>query len=858
MPRVRLLTVWNSILAGALVVAATACGDDGGGTAIDAAAIDSPAIDAAAIDAGVVPVLKGPSKSSTIALSDDGALVVMVNPETDTVTVFKTSDNSVSATVTTGDEPAAVIIGPDSKTAYVANRAAATVVKITRLDTATPTVSAPVNVGSEPTGLALSPTGAKLFVAEYAESRVSTITTATMTAGAVTIPSRNPRSIAVTNNLDASDDDETLIVAEFFGVVVAGKEAQDDSRTGLVKLYKASDLASAGSISFAPRDSTFGLNNTAGATMTSPNQLWAVAVQGGRIFVPSISASPAPPANFAQNVFPVIYVGNLTSKTEDTTAAGTINLARKVVDAIPAPSAAAPRYVMGDTVDLSFVPGTNISYAVARGAEAVTRIVWDPAGAMIGSTQNQQFDLNVMVGAGPCQQPTGIVVASPTRAYVNCWATKRLGVIDLGAQQLLTTVKATDPLASETAAQIRGRHFYFTGRGRWSKGTVNGAKGGEGWSSCGSCHPDGLTDNITWSFGTGPRQTVSQDGSFSHGAPPQKQRVFNFTGIFDEHADFERNVRGVSGGVGAITKGMTNNTTDCTSLATELPVQLTTDGMVPNGPPPTNVIGGLAKPFRELANDPAFPAANPNTNLCIRTDWDDVDEFVKTIRPPRAIRFPDPTANVANGRTAFTDLGCVKCHSGAGWTISRRFWTPAAATNTALTTTALMKPFAPAGPWATTWNFQTNQIQSQPIIVADATGPAEAAVIAPPMVGCTLRNVGTFGIPGDAPATTSLEKKDDGSRSEGRGGYNVPSLYGLAVGAPYLHHGQAVTLTDLFTSARWANHTQAGAANPPSAQQVKDLIAFVLSIDAATVEIRPIPTGGTGNLSNDACPVAFP
>src|SRR6185295_6368058 len=90
-----------------------------------------------------------------------------------------------------------------------------------------------------------------------------------------------------------------------------------------------------------------------------------------------------------------------------------------------------------------------------------------------------------------------------------------------------------------------GRHLFFTGRGRWSN---------NGWSSCGSCHPDGLSDNMTWSFGAGPRQSTALDGSYSHGGGVQKQRVFNWTGIFAEMHDFERNTRGTQGGKGAITR----------------------------------------------------------------------------------------------------------------------------------------------------------------------------------------------------------------------------------------------------------------------------------------------------------------
>ena len=119
--------------------------------------------------------------------------------------------------------------------------------------------------------------------------------------------------------------------------------------------------------------STLGGNTS--PVMTAPNQLWVAGISGTRIFVPAISASPQGPANFSANVFPLILVGKLTDFMEDTTAGGSINLARKVVDKIPSPSGTMPRYVMGGTVDISFVPSLpNISYAVSRDAEAVTRI----------------------------------------------------------------------------------------------------------------------------------------------------------------------------------------------------------------------------------------------------------------------------------------------------------------------------------------------------------------------------------------------------------------------------------------------------------------------------------------------------
>src|SRR4030095_2895959 len=115
-------------------------------------------------------------------------------------------------------------------------------------------------------------------------------------------------------------------------------------------------------------------------------------------------------------------------------------------------------------------------------------------------------------------------------------------------------------------------------------------------------------------------------------------------------------------------------------------------------------------------------------------------------------------------------------------------------------------------------------------------------------VACVLRNVGSFGLPGDTTGTDALELRPNAgalTRAEGRAGYNVPSLYGLALGAPYLHHGQAATLTDLFSDSRWNFHTSAANANfsftLAQSGKLNDLIAFLLSIDASTAEIQ-LPT----------------
>lgn len=367
-------------------------------------------------------VLRHPSKSGTIDLSSDESLVAMVNPEDDSVSVFTTIDDALLARVETGDEPSAIVFHPDGVTGFIANRGDATIVKVRDMDLPLPDVGLPQPVGSEPTGLALSPTGALLFVAEFAEGRVSVWDTKTMTEVFAIASPTNPRALAVTNNGDMEDSDELLVVPAFFGEATPGGEARDDGRTGRVRIYRLSDLKPSTAITFAPHDSGFVPDGTSGGTVkTSPNQLWNVAIQGDRIYVPSVSASPNAPIRFNTNVQPVVYVGDLTNRIEILNNVGTTNLARKVADVLPPGSV---RYFLADIVDLSFKGTSNIAYVVSRGADVVQRVVYDTAtGVTIGSDVNIQIDIGAgaLDGSVGCQSPTGIVSAIDLpRAYVNC------------------------------------------------------------------------------------------------------------------------------------------------------------------------------------------------------------------------------------------------------------------------------------------------------------------------------------------------------------------------------------------------------------------------------------------------------
>ena len=62
-----------------------------------------------------------------------------------------------------------------------------------------------------------------------------------------------------------------------------------------------------------------------------------------------------------------------------------------------------------------------------------------------------------------------------------------------------------------------------------------------GWSSCASCHDDGHSDNVTWIFETGPRQTIPLEGTFARDTISTDQRMLNWSAVRGSNTDFNNN-----------------------------------------------------------------------------------------------------------------------------------------------------------------------------------------------------------------------------------------------------------------------------------------------------------------------------
>ena len=181
----------------------------------------------------------GPTASQPLALTARGEFLAVANPDNDSVSFFdvRGGANVRIAEVPVQDEPNGVAFLPDGSKAYVANTASGTVSVIpTDLAAGTPpAASLHIPVGAEPYGVVAAPNGTRVFVSNARSDTVSAIDTAT-DAVIQTIPvGREPRGLAVTNDADFDDLDETLFVTQFLSPLGPGKvQGADDAKSGRV------------------------------------------------------------------------------------------------------------------------------------------------------------------------------------------------------------------------------------------------------------------------------------------------------------------------------------------------------------------------------------------------------------------------------------------------------------------------------------------------------------------------------------------------------------------------------------------------------------------------------------------------
>jgi YVTN family beta-propeller protein len=158
--------------------------------------------------------LSTPSRSTNIALTRNDRQLVVVNRETNSVSIIRVRNaqgqdiaNKI-AEIAVGIEPRCVAVSPNDDEAFVTNGISGTVsvINLNRLR-----VVAEMPVGPEPRGCALTPNGQWLFVANHTAGTVSIIRTASRTVvGTVSLPPPNRATTSFT--LVGTSADFTLSV----------------------------------------------------------------------------------------------------------------------------------------------------------------------------------------------------------------------------------------------------------------------------------------------------------------------------------------------------------------------------------------------------------------------------------------------------------------------------------------------------------------------------------------------------------------------------------------------------------------------------------------------------------------------
>jgi YVTN family beta-propeller protein len=744
------------------------------------------------------------TRSSPIAITHDDDFVWSVNPDNDSVSVFRVlnDENIKVAEIPVGREPWCVAITPDDEKAYVTNMASGTVSVIS---TVSRQVVDTIRVGTEPFGCAITPDGKDLYVANQSSATISVINTrrdkVTETIEDVGVKphgiaiSANGKRVFVTQFLALQPEDDPRPLTQ--------SEGADDGREGRVTVINANNNHVIGTIRLTPladvgaafrsdgntlaREPLTGVfDNVSGAF---PNLLESITIKDDLAYVPGTCSSPNGPFRFNVNVQSCLSTIDIDENTE---AFKTLNMnvgvnfepvGKKLFNTNPFAVA------FKQSADEGFIAlgATNRLLRVTLNDDGSATInpplnANDPGNIirieLKDPTEIGQNDPDDTIGG---HNPRGLVLnSSDTRAYVMDFLSRDIAIVDVSGDdptlyKTLARIQSADlPAAgSDAAISHRGKYLFNTAIGpegsQPNSVRPSGRMSDTGWGTCYSCHPNALTDTVTWMFADGPRQAISMESTFEFGAahivngvpalPDSHQRALNWSAVRDEVQDFTRNVRAVSGGGGLIR-------------------------IDANGNPVPEGTAGLAQ----------LPDLRPTANSGLNADLDAIATYLAIgVRAPIS---PIPSHNVRAelGRVIFEVQGCQNCHGGKNWTISALDYTPP---------------------------------------------PAANEVVDVQLVRFLCR-VGTFDASLFIDGVSNEIRANAAANIQARGalGINVPSLISVFASAPYLHSGAAASLDDVLGNV---THRTAGRADHLDFLGVplfrRLLVQFLTSIDRNTPPI---------------------
>jgi YVTN family beta-propeller protein len=410
---------------------------------------------------------------SATAITSDGATLLVVNPDSNSLTLVDTASRTAIAELPVGLDPRTVAVDDAGSRAYVANRGSDSV---SMIDIAARSVITEVTVGDRPYGIIISPASDRVYVAEQGRDRVAILNAATLQTVSVVDVADRPSGLALTA------DGRTLYVTHLLTNTITVLTV-DPYRAYLPLLVMTQSLGHGATIPIPavrplyPRSEQSNLQ-----LLTSIIHLWpdsnlvqsiVIAPDGRHAYVPHTRSNTTNTAlTFDTTVFPLVSLIDLTTR----------------------------QHLLGQQFDLGTLdpPGVGLPFDAALTPDGNELWVVNAASNDLSVINliNRTLVAHIEVG----DNPRGIVLSPEgDTAYVNNTLAGTVSVIDTGAYTVTSVIPVTNiPLPS---LLLNGKRLFHSSND--PRVSLNQ------WISCNTCHFEGEHDGRTWFFGFAGRRNTT-------------------------------------------------------------------------------------------------------------------------------------------------------------------------------------------------------------------------------------------------------------------------------------------------------------------------------------------------------------
>jgi len=458
--------------------------------------------------------------SAPIAITPDGATLLVVNPDSNTLSLVSLGTLTAVTELSVGVDPRSVAVSPDGGRAYVANQGSDTLAVV---DLKAGRVITQVAVGDRPVGVVVSPDGRFVAVAELGEDTVRFLDADDLSTLSVLAVADRPYGLAFT------PDGRRLLVTHLL--------------SGDVTLIPVRPFTFYLPLIFNARLTHHGQRLTHSAIRTPPYvsriPTWphvapapAVVINaaGTRAYLPQTMANGLGlNTRFDTTVFPKVSVLDLESETH------------RASEQVSLPETDRP---VGLPWDVALTRNDTELWVVNAASNDISVVdIGDPA--------HPRRTAHIPVE----DNPRGIVFSPDGHtAYVNNTLAGTVSVLDADTYTVTATITVTTiPLPP---VLLHGKRLFFSS----ARPDLAQAR----WISCSTCHIEGEQDGRTW--------LLQYTGEVPPGATPVITRnttsllgmvqtyPLRWSAEWDESADSEFSVRFEQFGTGLIHDGEMNPT----------------------------------------------------------------------------------------------------------------------------------------------------------------------------------------------------------------------------------------------------------------------------------------------------------